>query len=151
MRAAWSCGRSVTAATTVVTGLMKKTAVRNQTSSELQQRASLSHHSRHLVTLEELLWTEGKTIKINIVNKHIFSIVLSPAGYNMCNFEDDLCDWDLRSLSTLKWVRTSQENISISDPVKGPGRDHSNNSASGVRFFIAEILLCSGSLFTLMK
>ncbi|KAF0031182.1 hypothetical protein F2P81_015737 [Scophthalmus maximus] len=52
-------------------------------------------------------------------------------GYRLCNFEDGLCDWNLRSLSKLKWVRTSQENISISDPLKGPGRDHSNNSASG--------------------
>ncbi|XP_057674321.1 apical endosomal glycoprotein [Corythoichthys intestinalis] len=52
-------------------------------------------------------------------------------GYQRCDFENDVCDWDLRSLSTLKWVRTNQENISISDPRKGPGRDHSTNSASG--------------------
>ncbi|XP_019735215.1 apical endosomal glycoprotein isoform X2 [Hippocampus comes] len=50
-------------------------------------------------------------------------------GYRRCDFENDVCDWDLRSLSNLKWVRTSQENIS--DPLKGPGRDHSNNSVSG--------------------
>nr|XP_057920717.1 apical endosomal glycoprotein isoform X2 [Doryrhamphus excisus] len=52
-------------------------------------------------------------------------------GYRRCDFEKDLCDWDLRSLSKLKWVRMSQGNIPISDPVKGPGRDHSSNSASG--------------------
>uniref|UniRef100_A0A3Q3L3T1 MAM domain containing 4 n=1 Tax=Mastacembelus armatus TaxID=205130 RepID=A0A3Q3L3T1_9TELE len=34
-------------------------------------------------------------------------------------------------MSKLKWVRTSQQNISITDPLKGPGRDHSTNSASG--------------------
>uniref|UniRef100_A0A3Q1HBY1 MAM domain-containing protein n=1 Tax=Anabas testudineus TaxID=64144 RepID=A0A3Q1HBY1_ANATE len=49
----------------------------------------------------------------------------------MCDFEDNRCDWDLRSVSRLKWVWTSQENISTSDPLRGPGRDHSNNSASG--------------------
>ncbi|XP_077354338.1 apical endosomal glycoprotein isoform X1 [Festucalex cinctus] len=52
-------------------------------------------------------------------------------GYRRCDFENDVCDWDLRSLSNLKWVRTSQENISVTDPLKGPGRDHSNNTASG--------------------
>nr|XP_061836878.1 apical endosomal glycoprotein isoform X1 [Nerophis lumbriciformis] len=52
-------------------------------------------------------------------------------GYHRCDFEKDLCGWDLRSLSKLKWVRTSQEDISISDPLRGPGRDHSHNSASG--------------------
>ncbi|KAK2818904.1 hypothetical protein Q5P01_024465 [Channa striata] len=49
----------------------------------------------------------------------------------LCDFEDGLCDWDLRSLSKLKWVWTNQKNISISDPQQGPGRDHSNNSAAG--------------------
>uniref|UniRef100_A0A3B5AVT8 MAM domain containing 4 n=1 Tax=Stegastes partitus TaxID=144197 RepID=A0A3B5AVT8_9TELE len=34
-------------------------------------------------------------------------------------------------LSPLKWVRTNQKDISVSDPMQGPGRDHSNNSASG--------------------
>ncbi|XP_061657393.1 apical endosomal glycoprotein [Syngnathoides biaculeatus] len=52
-------------------------------------------------------------------------------GYQRCHFEDNVCDWDLRSLSNLKWVRTNQENISITDPLKGPGRDYSMNSASG--------------------
>ncbi|XP_040915419.1 apical endosomal glycoprotein [Toxotes jaculatrix] len=52
-------------------------------------------------------------------------------GYRLCDFEEDLCDWDLRSLSKLKWVRTNQENITLTDPLRGPGRDHSNNSASG--------------------
>ncbi|KAM6902305.1 apical endosomal glycoprotein [Xenentodon cancila] len=52
-------------------------------------------------------------------------------GYMRCDFEEGLCDWDLRSLSPLKWRRTNQQNISTTDPLKGPGRDHSNNTASG--------------------
>lgn len=48
-----------------------------------------------------------------------------------CNFEKDLCAWNIRSLSGLKWIRTSQMNISTSNPLRGPGRDHSNNSAEG--------------------
>ncbi|XP_067106662.1 apical endosomal glycoprotein [Osmerus mordax] len=52
-------------------------------------------------------------------------------GYWSCDFEEDLCDWDLRSLSPLRWKRTNQMNISLSDPRQGPGRDHSNNTASG--------------------
>lgn len=48
-----------------------------------------------------------------------------------CNFEKDFCNWDVRSFSSLKWVRTSQENISTSKPLEGPGRDHSTNFASG--------------------
>lgn len=36
------------------------------------------------------------------------------------------------TISKLIWVRTNQENISLSDPLKGPGRDHSNNSVTGV-------------------
>ncbi|KAM4719502.1 LOW QUALITY PROTEIN: apical endosomal glycoprotein [Anableps anableps] len=52
-------------------------------------------------------------------------------GYHRCDFEEGLCSWDLRSFSKLKWIRTNQENISRSDPWKGPGRDHSNNTASG--------------------
>nr|XP_015798985.2 apical endosomal glycoprotein [Nothobranchius furzeri] len=51
--------------------------------------------------------------------------------YHRCDFENDLCGWDLRSISKLKWIRTSQEKISRSDPLKGPGRDHSSNTASG--------------------
>ncbi|KAM9323035.1 apical endosomal glycoprotein [Pholidichthys leucotaenia] len=51
--------------------------------------------------------------------------------YQRCDFEDDLCGWDLRSFSDLKWVRTNQESISMSDPRRGPGRDHTNNTASG--------------------
>lgn len=52
--------------------------------------------------------------------------------YHRCDFEHDLCDmWSLKSLSPLKWIRTNQNNISMSDPVKGPGRDHSNNTAAG--------------------
>ncbi|XP_056146869.1 apical endosomal glycoprotein [Lampris incognitus] len=52
-------------------------------------------------------------------------------GYWGCDFEKDLCEWNLASLSNLKWVRTSQEKISTTDPSRGPGRDHSTNSASG--------------------
>ncbi|TNN41873.1 Apical endosomal glycoprotein [Liparis tanakae] len=52
-------------------------------------------------------------------------------GYRICDFETDLCDWNTRTLSKLIWVRTTQENISTSDPLMGPGRDHSNNSATG--------------------
>ncbi|MED6269053.1 hypothetical protein CHARACLAT_029066, partial [Characodon lateralis] len=51
--------------------------------------------------------------------------------YQRCDFEEGLCNWDLRSISRLKWIRTNQENISRTDPQKGPGRDHSNNTASG--------------------
>ncbi|XP_043952232.1 apical endosomal glycoprotein [Gambusia affinis] len=57
-------------------------------------------------------------------------------GYNRCDFEEDLCDWDLRSLSKLRWIRTNQENISRTDPWKGPGRDHSNNTASGYFLYV---------------
>ncbi|XP_053734237.1 apical endosomal glycoprotein [Synchiropus splendidus] len=49
----------------------------------------------------------------------------------LCDFEHDECDWDLRSLSNLLWVRTNQRSISETDPLKGPGRDHSTNTASG--------------------
>ncbi|KAJ4926564.1 hypothetical protein JOQ06_008737 [Pogonophryne albipinna] len=52
-------------------------------------------------------------------------------GYRICDFEDGECDWDLRSFSNLLWVRTNQKNISLTDPLQGPGRDHSNNSATG--------------------
>uniref|UniRef100_A0A667Y0Y2 MAM domain-containing protein n=1 Tax=Myripristis murdjan TaxID=586833 RepID=A0A667Y0Y2_9TELE len=34
-------------------------------------------------------------------------------------------------MSNLKWVRTSQEKITLTNPLQGPGRDHSTNSASG--------------------
>ncbi|XP_062268278.1 apical endosomal glycoprotein [Platichthys flesus] len=57
-------------------------------------------------------------------------------GFQLCDFEEGLCDWDLRSLSPLKWVRTNQENISVSDPLRGPGRDHSNNNASGSFLYV---------------
>ncbi|XP_024863640.1 apical endosomal glycoprotein isoform X2 [Kryptolebias marmoratus] len=56
--------------------------------------------------------------------------------YRLCDFEEDRCDWDLRSISDLKWMRTNQENISRSDPLKGPGRDHSNNTASGYFLYV---------------
>ncbi|XP_069016310.1 apical endosomal glycoprotein [Embiotoca jacksoni] len=51
--------------------------------------------------------------------------------YQRCDFEEGLCSWDLRSISRLKWVRTTQRDISTSDPMKGPGRDQSTNSVSG--------------------
>ncbi|CAJ1070802.1 LOW QUALITY PROTEIN: apical endosomal glycoprotein-like [Xyrichtys novacula] len=51
--------------------------------------------------------------------------------YRRCDFEDSLCVWHLASLSPLKWKRMNQENISMTDPLKGPGRDHSTNSAKG--------------------
>lgn len=58
-------------------------------------------------------------------------------AYHRCDFEDDLCEfWDLRSLSSLKWVRTNQKNISITDPRKGPGRDHSTNTAAGYFLYV---------------
>ncbi|KAM9735076.1 apical endosomal glycoprotein isoform 1-T1 [Menidia menidia] len=57
-------------------------------------------------------------------------------AYSRCDFEEDLCYWDLRSISRLKWIRTSQEEISRSDPLKGPGRDHSNNTASGYFLYV---------------
>ncbi|KAJ0057766.1 hypothetical protein NL108_017681, partial [Boleophthalmus pectinirostris] len=52
--------------------------------------------------------------------------------YHRCHFDEGLCDmWDLRSLSPLRWIRTNQKNISTTDPMSGPGRDHSNNTATG--------------------
>ncbi|XP_039856701.1 apical endosomal glycoprotein isoform X2 [Simochromis diagramma] len=56
---------------------------------------------------------------------------LNCTQYESCDFEEGLCIWDLRSLSSLKWVRTNQTQITNTDPLKGPGRDHSSNSASG--------------------
>ncbi|KAI4877721.1 hypothetical protein NFI96_021978, partial [Prochilodus magdalenae] len=58
--------------------------------------------------------------------------------YITCDFEDDLCGWDLRSASALKWTRTLQANISTSDPLRGPGRDHSTNSASGHFLYVTK-------------
>ncbi|KAM3600027.1 uncharacterized protein V6R79_015952 [Siganus canaliculatus] len=51
--------------------------------------------------------------------------------FNRCDFENGLCGWDLTSLSNLTWVRTNQMSLSVSDPLIGPGRDHSNNSVAG--------------------
>lgn len=57
--------------------------------------------------------------------------------YNRCDFEEGLCDmWDLTSLSNLIWFRTNQQNISTTDPMKGPGRDHSNNTAEGYFLYV---------------
>ncbi|KAB5549223.1 hypothetical protein PHYPO_G00064910 [Pangasianodon hypophthalmus] len=58
--------------------------------------------------------------------------------YMSCNFEEDMCGWDVRSFSSLKWIRTSQMNISMSEPLKGPGRDHSTNSASGHFLYVTK-------------
>ncbi|XP_028318573.1 apical endosomal glycoprotein [Gouania willdenowi] len=51
--------------------------------------------------------------------------------YQLCDFEEDECNWDLRSISNLKWIRTNQRNISTTDPMMGPGRDHSTNTRTG--------------------
>ncbi|XP_029108677.1 apical endosomal glycoprotein [Scleropages formosus] len=52
--------------------------------------------------------------------------------YWACDFENDLCGWDLRTISQLKFQRSSQQNISVSgNPMDGPGRDHTANKASG--------------------
>ncbi|XP_053334693.1 apical endosomal glycoprotein [Clarias gariepinus] len=58
--------------------------------------------------------------------------------YMHCNFEEDQCGWDLRSFSSLKWTWTSQVNISLSEALKGPGRDHSTNSASGHFLYVTK-------------
>ncbi|XP_051533001.1 apical endosomal glycoprotein [Myxocyprinus asiaticus] len=58
--------------------------------------------------------------------------------YMSCNFEDDLCDWNLMSLSSLKWIRTNQMNISLSEPLKGPGRDHSTNTMAGHFLYVTK-------------
>ncbi|KAF7696752.1 hypothetical protein HF521_005170 [Silurus meridionalis] len=59
-------------------------------------------------------------------------------GFMSCDFEKDLCGWDLRSLSSLVWNRTSQMHISNSEPLRGPGRDHSSNSASGHFLYVTK-------------
>ncbi|XP_059214592.1 apical endosomal glycoprotein [Centropristis striata] len=56
--------------------------------------------------------------------------------YRRCDFEEGLCDWSLDSLSPLKWVRTHQSSISNTDPLKGPGRDHSTNTATGSFLYV---------------
>ncbi|CAN9504832.1 unnamed protein product [Ophioblennius macclurei] len=56
--------------------------------------------------------------------------------YRLCDFEQDWCDWDSRSLSDLKWIRTNQMSISLTNPLKGPGRDHSENSATGYFLYV---------------
>ncbi|XP_051959862.1 apical endosomal glycoprotein [Xyrauchen texanus] len=58
--------------------------------------------------------------------------------YMSCNFEDDLCDWDLRPASSLKWIKTNQMNISLSEPLKGPGRDHSTNTMAGHFLYVTK-------------
>uniref|UniRef100_A0A672JN69 MAM domain-containing protein n=1 Tax=Salarias fasciatus TaxID=181472 RepID=A0A672JN69_SALFA len=63
------------------------------------------------------------------------SIVLF-AGYQLCDFEQDWCGWDNRSISSLKWIRTNQLSLSTTDPQKGPGRDHSENTAAGSFLYV---------------
>nr|XP_055035973.1 apical endosomal glycoprotein [Misgurnus anguillicaudatus] len=58
--------------------------------------------------------------------------------YMSCNFEDGLCGWDLRTISSLLWTRTNQMNISLSEPHKGPGRDHSNNTVAGHFLYVTK-------------
>ncbi|XP_036070478.1 apical endosomal glycoprotein isoform X2 [Oryzias melastigma] len=60
----------------------------------------------------------------------------SCGDFRRCDFEEGLCDWDLRSLSKLKWIRTNQKEISTTDPLKGPGRDQSKNSVSGYFLYV---------------
>ncbi|XP_035245998.1 apical endosomal glycoprotein isoform X1 [Anguilla anguilla] len=61
-------------------------------------------------------------------------------GYWGCDFEEGLCGWDLRTFSTLKWNRTSQDSLSASpfEPKVGPGRDHSTNTASGSFLYLTK-------------
>ncbi|XP_036973964.1 apical endosomal glycoprotein isoform X1 [Acanthopagrus latus] len=56
---------------------------------------------------------------------------LNCGEFSICDFEEGLCEWDLTSLSNLKWFRTNQQSLSITDPLRGPGRDHSSNSVTG--------------------
>ncbi|KAK2827613.1 hypothetical protein Q7C36_018539 [Tachysurus vachellii] len=60
------------------------------------------------------------------------------AGYMSCNFEEDMCAWDIRSIPGFKWIWTSQMNISMSEPLRGPGRDHSTNSAKGHFLYVTK-------------
>lgn len=62
----------------------------------------------------------------------VIHFVVSPGGFNVCDFEEGMCEWNLTSLSNLKWVRTNQQSLSITDPLKGPGRDHSSNNVTGI-------------------
>ncbi|TRY88578.1 hypothetical protein DNTS_034551 [Danionella cerebrum] len=55
-----------------------------------------------------------------------------------CDFEDGDCEWDLRTFSPLKWRRTNQINISLSEPLQGPGRDHTNNTVSGYFLYVTK-------------
>ncbi|KAG1943364.1 MAM and LDL-receptor class A domain-containing protein [Pimephales promelas] len=55
-----------------------------------------------------------------------------------CDFEDGLCGWDIRTISPLKWTRTNQMNISLSEPQKGPGRDHSTNTMTGHFLYVTK-------------
>ncbi|TSK72085.1 Glutamine synthetase [Bagarius yarrelli] len=58
--------------------------------------------------------------------------------HKMCNFEEDLCGWNIKTLPGLQWIRTSQLNLSTSEPLIGPGRDHSTNSAKGNFLYITK-------------
>ncbi|XP_063067115.1 apical endosomal glycoprotein [Engraulis encrasicolus] len=62
----------------------------------------------------------------------------TPEGYWFCDFEESQCGWDLRTISALKWRVNNQANISLSDPLKGPGRDHSSNTVSGNFLYVTK-------------
>lgn len=72
----------------------------------------------------------------------LLAYLLCTEQQNMsCSFEDGLCGWDLRTFSPLKWTRTNQMNITFSEPLKGPGRDHSTNTITGMcRPILARLL-----------
>ncbi|XP_023687227.1 apical endosomal glycoprotein isoform X1 [Paramormyrops kingsleyae] len=61
-------------------------------------------------------------------------------GHWRCDFELDLCNWaDLRTLSTLKFQRTSQLELSEpNNPKAGPGRDHTTNSETGHFLYLSK-------------
>lgn len=66
-RAAWSSGRSVTAATTVATGLMSKTVVRNQISSELQILPLTPQYSKYMKKLNKIYKVQNKVTKDSVM------------------------------------------------------------------------------------
>ncbi|XP_022532230.2 apical endosomal glycoprotein [Astyanax mexicanus] len=63
---------------------------------------------------------------------------LNCGQYLSCDFETDLCGWTLGSFSSLKWIRTNQMNVTTSEPLRGPGRDHTNNSALGHFLYVTK-------------
>jgi len=67
-----------------------------------------------------------------------------------CDFEDGLCGWDIRTISPLKWTRTNQMNISLSEPQKGPGRDHSTNTMTGMCGPVSRVIIVSKFSFIII-